>query len=73
MTRSGILSLTVGLSYQYFLTGLGMGRKILHGNLENDSREDFFDANREGIFSCFGYLSIYFAGIQVGQFLLSKR
>ena len=37
------------------------------------SRSNFIDANREGIFSCLGYLSIYFCGLFFGRQLFKKN
>ncbi|ELU08066.1 hypothetical protein CAPTEDRAFT_138269 [Capitella teleta] len=70
---SWLLALLLGTGYQYMLTKQGLQDVILHGMNGTDSRHGIFDANREGIFSSFGYLAIYFASVQLGKFFLFKR
>lgn len=41
--------------------------------LFNDDRHGFFMANKEGICSCLGYLSLYFAAVHLGSFLFKPR
>ena len=53
--RSFIISIAISFNYQYFLTN-----KNLTAYLLNDiKRDNLLDANKEGILSCIGYLSIY--------------
>jgi hypothetical protein len=41
--------------------------------LSNVARQDFLTANREGIISLLGYVTLYFAGICLGQGLRDKK
>lgn len=41
--------------------------------LLNDNRLGFLLANKEGICSCLGYLSLYFAAVHLGSFLFKPR
>ncbi|CAF1144421.1 unnamed protein product [Brachionus calyciflorus] len=54
--RSLLLASLIGFYYQYFLT-----RKNYTQYLLSDKRDftSFVDMNKEGIFSCAGYLAIY--------------
>ena len=63
----------LALGYQYLLSVHGLREFILTGSDGQGSRVGMLNANREGIFSCIGYLAIYFAGVQVGQFLQKSR
>ncbi|KAK8789889.1 hypothetical protein WA158_006669 [Blastocystis sp. Blastoise] len=59
--------ITILSSYQYWL---------LHGGTEyllNDNRTTLFDMNKEGILSCFGYFSIYLAGLLLGNEFNKER
>lgn len=60
--RSLLIASIIAFYYQYFLT-----RKNLASYLLSDKRNlsNLIDANKEGIFSCFGYLSIYLASQSV--------
>ena len=61
------LSLFIIAIYQYCLSSLGLTDIIQNGSYGDKSRLTFFDANREGISSCIGYLSIYFCGLFFGK------
>ncbi len=68
-----LLSLTLALTHEGFLS-LGGGRElVLWGPDADGSRAGFLAANREGIVSCLGYLVMYTGGIQVGRWLLRSR
>ncbi|CAF0707712.1 unnamed protein product [Brachionus calyciflorus] len=54
-----ILSLTIGLIYQYFLMRNELWLYLLNSSLK---RESFIDYNKEGLYSIFGYLAIYLGG-----------
>lgn len=41
--------------------------------LLNSDRSGFFMANKEGLFTCIGYLAIYVASVQYGSFLLRVK
>ena len=61
------------MCYQYSLSYLGLFEIIQTGSHGDNSRENFIDANREGIISCFGYIAIYFFGIFVGRQIFRKK
>ncbi|XP_063002446.1 phosphatidylinositol-glycan biosynthesis class W protein [Elgaria multicarinata webbii] len=71
--KAWIVAVTLAVSYECFLDFTPLKAFILHGSDGQDSRLGFFSANREGIFSVIGYLSIYMASVQVGLYLLKKR
>jgi len=56
--------------YQLALSIFGLNEYILD---VDGKRVGVFDANREGICSCCGYLALYFAGVQLGRVLLRPR
>ncbi|XP_048256592.1 phosphatidylinositol-glycan biosynthesis class W protein-like [Haliotis rufescens] len=70
---SGLLSIVIAAGYQYSLTATSLPHYILHGADGRGRREGFLDANREGLFSCIGYLAIYFAGVEIGSYIFRKR
>ncbi|CAK9251676.1 unnamed protein product, partial [Sphagnum jensenii] len=57
--RSFLLSVSIGILYQYFLSQHHYSQYLLDAQY---NRVTFVDKNKEGIFSLFGYLAIYFAG-----------
>lgn len=61
--KSFLIGLMMAFYYQFFLTQKNYTAYLL----SNSKRETFLDANKEGIFSCCGYLSIYL--ISQGIFL----
>lgn len=71
-TYSWLVSIIVGVGYQWCLQ-YGLQDYILHGWDGQGSRTGLFDANREGIFSSFGYVVLYFAGIQLGCYIFVIR
>jgi len=68
--HSWLLAVAVISVYQLTLSVLGLNEYILHADAP---RAGFIDANREGIFSCCGYLALYLAGVQLGHMLLRQR
>ncbi|XP_078278728.1 phosphatidylinositol-glycan biosynthesis class W protein [Rhinoraja longicauda] len=70
---SWILSSCIALCYQFLLETTNLKQFILHGSDGKGTRDGFINANREGIFSMFGYVSIYMAGVQVGIFIMKRR
>ena len=71
---TGLLGLAVACGYQYMLIGPpALEGFVLHGYDGNDTRQGFLNANREGLFSCCGYLSIYFIGVQLGAYIFKPR
>lgn len=69
-SRSWILAVLIGGAYQLALDRLGLKAFILDNA---DRHSSFIHANREGVFSVFGYVAIYMAGVQVGSYLMRPR
>lgn len=71
------LGVIIAIIYQIVLSN-GLMNYILKGQLEycnddcEDKRETLFSANREGILSCTGYVSIYLISASIG-FVLHNR
>ena len=61
------------VGYQVLLNNFGLEEFILHGSDGHDSRVGFLNANREGLFSCCGYLALYLISIQLGHWILKPR
>ncbi|XP_052690321.1 phosphatidylinositol-glycan biosynthesis class W protein-like isoform X1 [Crassostrea angulata] len=61
------------LSYQLFLTKLGLSEYLVLGADGQGGRVRFFDSNREGIVSCLGYLSLYFLAVELGKHIFNKE
>jgi len=68
--HSWIIAIAVISVYQLALSMFGVNEYILD---VSSTRVGLFDANREGICSCCGYLALYFAGVQLGRLLLKSR
>ena len=68
-SKALLLSLSLAVTYQYLLS-TGLQDFILRPGAREDS---FLSANREGIFSLFGYMSLYFAGVAIGRFLFQSK
>jgi len=68
--HSWLIAVAVISLYQLALSMFGLNEYILS---VSSKRVSLFDANREGIFSCCGYLAVYFAGVQLGRLLLRPR
>ncbi|XP_071952612.1 phosphatidylinositol-glycan biosynthesis class W protein-like [Antedon mediterranea] len=69
---SGMLLLLVTFTYQHLLTNCGLQEYILNGPDGTGSRIGWISANREGIFSCIGFTSIYLGGVSIGRLLFRK-
>lgn len=54
--------------YQFLLSYFGINEYILHA-----PRVNFFSQNREGIFSCLGYISIYYISQYFGGKIMKSR
>jgi len=65
---SGLCGIVILVVYHYVLEAMGVAQWIIEA-----PRVDFFTQNREGILSCFGYLSLYLFGRQVGSYLMRAR
>ena len=68
MISSGII-----IIYQIMLSLGGLTVRIQNGFNGDKQRNNFIDANREGIFSTIGYLSIYFCGMFFGKQLIKSN
>uniref|UniRef100_H2Z6C7 Phosphatidylinositol-glycan biosynthesis class W protein n=1 Tax=Ciona savignyi TaxID=51511 RepID=H2Z6C7_CIOSA len=65
------LALVIAAVYQYTLSKKdGHLTSIL---LDSDRTGGLVMQNKEGIASCFGYLSIYFAGVSLGAYIFKER
>ena len=53
--RSFMFATIIAFNYQYLLTKKNYTAYLLN----NENRTSFLDANKEGIYSCIGYLAIY--------------
>ena len=62
--HSLLISIVLMLAYEFSLTTMGLKNFIFYG-----PRTDLISANREGIFSTFGYLSISLLGITYGRLI----
>ncbi|KAL4237169.1 hypothetical protein ACF0H5_005549 [Mactra antiquata] len=60
-------------AYQHNLMYDGLRNYLIKGYDGKGGRTDIIDANREGLYSCFGFLSIYIMGIQLGNLVMKKR
>jgi len=67
------LSFIIISVYQYFLSMTSLTDIIQNGFYGDQSRLTLIDANREGIFSCIGYTSIYLAGLFFGKQVFRKH
>ena len=71
---SWILAVLLACGYQYVLIGpLNLENFILDGSDGQGTRDGFINANREGLFSCIGYLALYFLGVQLGVYIFKPR
>ena len=71
---SWFIAAGIGLLYQRFLTAGGLSLYLENGSDGIGGRQGgIVDANREGIYSCLGYLAIYFAGVQLGRYCFRNR
>ncbi|KAG8189648.1 hypothetical protein JTE90_018497 [Oedothorax gibbosus] len=64
---SGILAIASMTVHQLLLSKLDLLTLIL-----SEDRETFFKANKEGICSLLGFVSLYFAGVQLGSVVWKK-
>jgi len=68
--HSWLIATAVISIYQFALSMFDLSEYILD---VNGKRVGLFEANREGICSCFGYLALYFAGVAISRELLRPR
>lgn len=65
-----VFSLLISGFYQFILETSELKAFILHNE---DREKDFVHANKEGIFSLAGYVSIYLTGVQIGLYVMQPR
>lgn len=70
--KSWLVACVIAGLHEFWLQH-GLKAYVFYGSDGKGGRSGFIDSNREGIFSCPGYIAIYFAGVQLGQFLLTPR
>ena len=70
-TLAIVMSVSLAGIYQYLLSH-GLQEYILRSG-GRDNEDGFISANREGIFSTIGYMSLYCAGVTVGQMIFRTR
>ncbi|VIO93863.1 Uncharacterized protein BM_BM11952 [Brugia malayi] len=63
-----LLGIIIAFTYQYFLTKQNLQQYLISNETK---RKDFVSKNREGIFSFFGYLSIYYLASAIANFLFA--
>lgn len=71
-SRYMIFSGLIGLVYQTMLSYCGLSNYIILGPNGDNSRDNFISANREGIFSCTGYIALYYVGVHVGRYTYQR-
>ncbi|KAF6031400.1 PIGW [Bugula neritina] len=68
-SKAALLSVSFAATYQYLLS-----HKLQEYILREGGRHsDLLSANREGIFSLLGYMSLYFAGVTIGRIIFQKK
>ncbi|CAL1530462.1 unnamed protein product [Lymnaea stagnalis] len=72
VNKSGSVATFILILHQSLLSS-GLSSYILNGSDGKGGRNGLLDANREGIFSLPGYISIYMFGVQLGAFLFQER
>ncbi|XP_076025006.1 phosphatidylinositol-glycan biosynthesis class W protein [Genypterus blacodes] len=70
VNHSWVMALLIGGLYQFFLETTELKSFMIHNN---DRGKDLLHANKEGIFSVPGYVTIYMAGVQVGLYVMRPR
>lgn len=63
----GLMAVLIAIFHQILLSN-GVTEFVM-----SDKRRNFVEANKEGICSLLGFVSIYFFGVHVGQVLWKKR
>ncbi|XP_038615262.1 phosphatidylinositol-glycan biosynthesis class W protein [Tachyglossus aculeatus] len=71
--KSWVVATGLAVFYQIALDLAQLKVLLLHGSDGKGTRVGMLNANREGIFSIWGYLAIYLAGVQTGLFMLKTR
>lgn len=66
--RFNSIGLTIGIVYQLLLSLTSLESFVISNDLSD--RTNLFSQNKEGIFSLFGYLSIFLIGLDLGFYVL---
>ena len=69
----GPAGVLVVVLYQLVLSGGVFGASLSDYIVREERTDWFFDMNREGIASSFGYLSLFMLGVAIGHLLLKNR
>ncbi|XP_065899394.1 phosphatidylinositol-glycan biosynthesis class W protein-like isoform X2 [Dysidea avara] len=67
---TGLVLITL---HQSLLSYGGVTSYVINGPHGDDTRDNLISANREGIVSSLGYLSLYFLGMEIGRFVFKPR
>ncbi|XP_029339776.1 phosphatidylinositol-glycan biosynthesis class W protein isoform X1 [Mus caroli] len=70
---SWIVAVSITVVYQLALDYTPLKRILLYGTDGSGTRVGFLNANREGIISTLGYVTIHMAGVQTGLYVLKRR
>ncbi|KAM9209757.1 phosphatidylinositol-glycan biosynthesis class W protein isoform 1-T2 [Dugong dugon] len=73
LNKSWIVAISITVLYQLALDFTPLKRLILYGTDGSGTRVGLLNANREGIISTLGYVTIYMAGVQTGSYLFKSR
>eukprot|EP00802_Teleaulax_amphioxeia_P012920 Tamp_12966.p1 GENE.Tamp_12966~~Tamp_12966.p1 ORF type:complete len:582 (-),score=75.64 Tamp_12966:16-1761(-) len=66
--QAGIGAVAIAGAYQYALTATDLQEYILSA-----PRTDLLSANREGVFGCIGYASVFFSGVALGKLVFGAH
>ncbi|XP_051014138.1 phosphatidylinositol-glycan biosynthesis class W protein [Acomys russatus] len=73
LNKSWIVAVSITVVYQLALDFTPLKRILLYGTDGSGTRVGLLNANREGIISLLGYVTIHMAGVQTGLYVLKKR
>lgn len=73
LNKSWIVAVSIIVVYQLALDFTPLKRIILNGTDGSGTRVGLLNANREGIISTLGYVTIHMAGVQTGLCVLKNR
>nr|XP_048302682.1 phosphatidylinositol-glycan biosynthesis class W protein [Myodes glareolus]XP_048302683.1 phosphatidylinositol-glycan biosynthesis class W protein [Myodes glareolus]XP_048302684.1 phosphatidylinositol-glycan biosynthesis class W protein [Myodes glareolus] len=73
LNKSWIVAVSITVLYQLALDFTPLKRIILYGTDGSGTRVGLLNANREGIISTLGYVTIHMAGVQTGLYVLKNR
>ncbi|CAH6775837.1 phosphatidylinositol-glycan biosynthesis class W protein [Phodopus roborovskii] len=73
LNKSWVVAISIIVLYQLALDFTPLKKIILHGTDGSGTRVGLLNANREGIISTLGYVTIHMAGVQTGLYVLKNR